>query len=139
MNSKTSTPSPDHSDAIKVNDLQHGDCVSTDQYECRVKGRLHNTRVREDPQKMYCGGIIFVDHAPSKVDVLHQVSLGSVYTVQFKELYEQEATEYSVSIKSYRGDNGVFKTQYFKDDTRKQKQLITLSGVVTHDQNGVAE
>ena len=71
MGSKISNPSSDHTDVIKGNDLQPGDCASTDQYECRVKERLHNTRGREDPKKMYCGGTIFMDHTTSKVDVLH--------------------------------------------------------------------
>ena len=66
---------PDHFDVIKDGDLLPGETVSTDQYECRVKGRLPNTRGREDPHKMYCGGTLFNDHASSKIDVYHQVSL----------------------------------------------------------------
>ena len=107
-----------------MNDLLPGYCASTDQYEFRLKGRLKNTRVKEDPQNMYCGGTIFVDHATSKIDVMHQVSLGASDIVRNKELYEQEAMKYGVTFKSYRGDNGVFKSQVFIDDIKKRHQLL---------------
>ena len=48
---KISTPNIKRSDVIKNSDLIPGDCVITDQYECRVKGRLTNTRGCEDPEK----------------------------------------------------------------------------------------
>ena len=93
MQSKTYKPSPTHSDVIKVNYLRPGDCISTDQDECRVKGMLPNTRGKEDPQNMFCGGTIFIDHAIAKVDMHHQASLGASDTVRCKELYEQEVME----------------------------------------------
>ena len=46
-----SVPDPEHADVIKDGDLLPGDTVSTDQYECRVRGRLPNTRCKEDPLK----------------------------------------------------------------------------------------
>ena len=69
--SKISTPDPDHADVIKENDLFPGDAVSTDQYECKIRGKLPNTRGKEDPQKMYCSGTLFSDHTSSKIDVFH--------------------------------------------------------------------
>ena len=72
---------PDISDVIKVDDLLPGDAVSIDQYECRVKGWLPNSRGKEDPHKMYCGGTLFVDHASGMVQVYHQTSLGTSDTV----------------------------------------------------------
>jgi len=91
INSKTSHPDPDHSDVIKEGDMMPGDTVNTDQYECRVKKMLPNTRWRKDPQKMYCGGTLFNDHGSSKIDVFHQVSLGASDTGRSKNLYEQQA------------------------------------------------
>ena len=44
IGSKTSVPNPKHSDVIKEGDLMPGDTVSMNQYECRVKCRLPNTR-----------------------------------------------------------------------------------------------
>ena len=40
---------------------------------------------------------------------------------------------------SYRGDNGVYKYNAFKEDIVKRKQTLTLSGVEMHGQNGTAE
>ena len=85
---QTSTPNPDHADVIKDDDLLPGDTVSTDQYECRIRGRFSNTRGKEDPQNMYCGGTLFSDHASSKIDVFHQVSLVASDTVRSKNEYE---------------------------------------------------
>ena len=116
-----------------------GDCVSTDQYECRVKGSLPNTRGREDPQKIYCGGTLFNDHASSKIDVYHQVSLGASDTVRSKHDYEQRADEVGVKVIKYRGYNGVYKSKEFKEDLNLRRQTISYSGVDIHGQNGVAE
>ena len=66
LNSKVSYPDSEHSDVIKDGDLIQRDCVSTDQYECSVKGRLLNIRGRGDHQKIYCGGSFFNDHTSSK-------------------------------------------------------------------------
>ncbi len=93
-----------NSDVIKEGDLMPGDTVSTDQYECRVRGRLLNTRGKEDPLKMFCGGTLFNDHVSSKIDVFHQVSLGASDTIMSKKLYEQQAAEMDINILTYKGD-----------------------------------
>ena len=85
-----------------------GDCVSSDHFECRVKGRFPHNIDKEDPDLMYRGGILFVDHASNYISVHHQVSRGErgeggADTVRSKELYEQEAAEYGVYVISYRG------------------------------------
>ena len=77
MASTTESTNPEYFDVIKDGHLSPGDTVSTDQYEFSVKGRLPNTRGREDPAKMYCGDTLFNDHASSNIDVYHQVSLGA--------------------------------------------------------------
>ena len=56
---------------------------------------------------MYCGVTIFVDHSSVRIDVHHQVVLGSSDTIRNKELYEQDDFEVGVEIKNYRGDTGV--------------------------------
>ena len=137
--SKMSVPDPDHAEVIKDGDLVPGVCVSTDQYECRIKGRLPNTRGKEDPQKIYCGGTLFSDHASSKIEMYHQVSLGATDTVRSKNLYEQEAAEVGVKISSYKGDNGVYKSKEFREDLLARQQTMAYLGVGVHGQNGVAE
>ena len=64
-----------HSDVIKYCDLLPGDCVSTDQFECRVKKRLPGSKIKEDLSNMYSGGTIFVDNASSTIIIYNQVSL----------------------------------------------------------------
>ena len=44
-----------------------------------------------------------------------------------------------VKVKTYHGDNGVFKAKAYKEDIEKIHQEMTYSGVGAHGQNGVAE
>jgi len=113
LNTSTSIPNPAHTDVVKNGYLLPGNCVSTDQYECRVKGRLPNTKEKEDPQKMLCGGTFFVDHASGLIIIYNQVSLGTSDNIRSKEQYEMKACEFGITVKIYRGDNSVYKTKYF--------------------------
>jgi hypothetical protein len=110
LQNRIGSPNVEHTEVIKNEHLLHGDCISTDQYECRVKGRLPNSRGKEDPDKIYSGGTVFVDHASGVIKIHHQVSLGASDTIRSKELHELWASEHGVSVKSYRGDNGVYQS-----------------------------
>ena len=77
-------------------------------YTCRVKGRLTNTRGQEDLAKIYCGGTLFNDHASSKIDVYHQVSLGASNTIRSKGLYKQQAEEVEVNFFTHTEETTVF-------------------------------
>ena len=79
----------EHTNVIKKEDLQPGECVSTDQYGCRVKGRLPYTKGKEDPHKMYCGGTLFIDHTSGYVSIFTRVYLGAADTVRSKETYDR--------------------------------------------------
>ena len=87
-------PTVAHCDVIKRDNLLPGDCVSTDQFECRIKGCLPSSRSKEDPQKMYCGGTVFAGHASAVIKTFNQVSLGASYTIRSKELNELWDSEY---------------------------------------------
>ena len=91
----------DHTDVINNECLLYGDYTSIDQCECRVKGRLPNSRGKEDPEKN-CSGKFFVDHASGVIKTHDQVSLGASETTRSKDLHELWASENRVSIKSYR-------------------------------------
>ena len=99
------TLSPTKTHTIKAEDLQPCDCVSSDQFECRVKGRLAHNKGKEDTDHMYCGDTIFVDYTSDHINVYHQVSLGGIYTVRSKYLHELQTEEFGVGFKNYRGDN----------------------------------
>ena len=139
MKNNNNVPNKEHTNVIKDGDLLPGDCVSTDQFECRVKGRLLGSKGKEDPSKMYSGGTVFVDHASSTIIIYNQVSLGASDTVRSKEIYELWAAKHGVSMKCYRGGNRVYKTKMFKEDLALKHQKMSYSGVGAHGKKWVAE
>jgi hypothetical protein len=124
---------------VKKGELKPGMSISTDQYECRIRGRLPHTKGKEDPLKMYSGGTLFVDHASGLIRVYNQVSLGASDTLTSKHAFELEGEAAGHTIRHYHGDNGVYKCKEFKDDLNTRHQVMTYSGVGVHGQNGVAE
>ena len=69
----------------------------------------------------------------------HQVTFSAEETVQAKLAYERELENYNHNVKHYHADNGIFKSQEFKDSISIRGQKITFSGVGAHHQNGKAE
>lgn len=132
-------PIPSQEMALQRGDLQPGDCISMDQYESTVRGRLPHTAGREPWFHRYVGGTLFVDHASGFVKVYHQSSLGAPDTIRSKRKFEQEAGLSNISVKRYHGDNGIFKSAEFKEETTQLGQAISFSGVGAHHQNGKAE
>ena len=92
----------------------------TDQYECRIKEWLPYTKGKEEPYKIYCGGIVFIDHNSGHVSIYNQVSLGAADTVLSKEIYEGEADDLGITIEQYHGDNRVYTSKMFTDDLEKK-------------------
>ena len=127
LQSVEKTPNPEHTNAVKKGDLQPGVCVSTDQYECRVKGGLPCIKGKEDPHIMYCGGTLFIDHVSGHVSVLNQLSLGAADTVRSKEIYEEQEADMGISIKQYYGDNGVYTSKVFTENLEKRHQTMSYS------------
>ena len=119
--------------------LQPGDCVSLDQYESSIPGRLPHTYGKEKKDDQYNGGTLFIDHASSMVFIQHQVSLHTGETLQAKHKFEQLAREYGVTIKAYHADNSPFGNADFIRSIEDNGQTIKFSGVGAHHQNGVAE
>ena len=53
---------------IKREHLSPGDCVSLDQYESSIRGRLPpQTKGKECTDEQYTGGTLFVDHASGMI------------------------------------------------------------------------
>jgi transposase InsO family protein len=73
------------------------------------------------------------------VKVYHQSNLAAPDTVQSKRKFEQEAGLSNASITRYHGDNGIFQSAKFKEETTELGQVISFSGVGAHHQNGKAE
>ena len=137
--SKRSKPNPEKTNLLRAEDVNPGDCVSMDQYESSVRGRLPHTRGRERSHNRYRGGTLFFDHASTKIFVRHQVDLGAYSTVDSKHSVERESLLSGVTIKRYHTDNGIFTANEFERALCEDFQGIRFSGVGAHHQNGVAE
>ena len=124
---------------LKTNHLSPGDCVSLDQYQSTIPGRLEHTYGKEKKEERYTGGTIFVDHASGLMYLQHQVSLRVGETLKAKHAFEQMARDFSVSIKTYHADNMPFGNGEFIRSIEDSGQSIKFSGVGAHHQNGVAE
>jgi hypothetical protein len=130
---------PEFDMAIRKEDLHPGDCVSVDQYVCKVPGRLKHGFGKGKASTNYNGGTIFVDHASSYISVHHQVSLQIGETLQQKHRFERHGKNNGVRIRQYHADNHPFESADFLSDLEIQNQSISYSGVGAHHQNGVAE
>jgi hypothetical protein len=130
---------PNKHQLLKKGHLRPGQCISVDQYESSVRGRLPHTKGRERYGNKYVGGTIFADHASRYVACHHQVSLAGSDTVISKRLFERMAKENGVKIERYHADNGHFVGQEFRKALQDCNQPMDLSGVGAHFQNGAAE
>lgn len=124
---------------LKTNHLFPGQVVSIDQYESTVRGRLPNTKGREPDSEKFCGGTIGVDHASSFIFHRNQVSLRASDTITTKRIWDRFAHSCGVSLRHFQCDNGVFRSDEFKQAIQRANQSLSFSGVGAHHQNGVAE
>ena len=113
--------------------------IFVNHYQSTLKGRLPNTFGKESTSNKYCGGIIFVDSTTGLTRIYHLVSLRAGDTLRHKNQFEQEASEFGVSIQGYNGNSGIFACEEWKNDFKLKRQSYNLCGVGAHHQNGVAE
>ena len=105
-----------------------------------MRGRRSGTFGREHWSEKFYGGTLFYDHASGCIFVKHQVSLGATDTIRSLKSVVQEAMQCGVEIKKIRTDNGSDLTsQEFCEQLESNKQVMELSAVGAHHQNGVAE
>ena len=86
----------------------------------------------------FCGGTLFCNHASTRLFNVNQVMLSGPETIDATRQFEREAASCGVEIKSYRTDNGIFKSKAFKESLGDD-QNITKSAIGAHHQNGAAE
>ena len=125
--------------SLKLNKLEPGDLVFSDQYESRLEGRQFTARGHTLSSQKYRGGTLFCDTASGKVSVIHQVGLTGPETVQAKLQFEREAASVGVLIREYCTNNGIYTSKEFNSELLVKVQGIKHSGVGGHHQNGVAE
>jgi hypothetical protein len=124
---------------LKMNKLEPGDLVFSDQYESRLEGRQFTSRGHSLSSQKFRGGTLFCDAATGKVSVVHQVGLTGTETVQAKLQFEREAAAVGVFVKDYCTDNGVYTSKEFGSELLSKGQGIKHSGVGGHHHNAVAE
>ena len=125
--------------ALKMNQLEPGDLVFSDQYESPLLGRQFSARGNDLTTQKFRGGTIFCDAASGKLTVVHQVGLTGTETVQAKLRFEREAAAVGVHVRAYCTDNGVYTSKEFVAELASKGQGIKHSGVGGHHHNGVAE
>jgi hypothetical protein len=137
---KGSTLVKDSSEGIlKMNKLDPGDLVFSDQYESPLLGRQFSARGNSLTTQKFRGGTIFCDAASGKLTVIHQVGLTGTETVQAKLRFEREAAGVGVQVRDYCTDNGIYTSKEFATELSSKGQGIKHSGVGGHHHNGVAE
>ena len=124
---------------IKGGDLFLGNRVSIDQYSSTPRGRLTTGFGKAPVNDIYGRGTMFVDHVSGCIRVEHQVSICASDTIAAKRRFERLLDDRSVTVCSYRADNGIFNAMEFEEEIKKAEQGITFSGLGAQHQNGVAE
>ena len=71
--------------------------------------------------------------------VYNQESLNAEETIRSKHEFERDAIRHGVPILGYRADNGIYRSEKFRDDLKQFGQTIQYCGVGAHHHNGVAE
>jgi hypothetical protein len=88
---------------IRASDLNPGDCVSIDQYESLVRGRIRGSKGRKTFGNSNIGATIFYDHAGKFIRCIQQTPVSN--TIVAKNIFEREAKLYGICISSYHRDN----------------------------------
>ena len=121
-------------------DLSPGQRASVDHFICSVKGRRLESAGKTKDEKMYSGGIVFVDHASDFVFVDFCISPNSHESLRSKENYEGMCREFGVVPQGYLTDNGrAFTSHEFTASLSSLHHSSSLSGVGAHHSNGKAE
>ena len=123
---------------LKVSCLRHGESISCDHIESRLKGRTY-TSYEKTTSDQYVGGCIFVDHMSGYIHVEHQLGFSSSETIRATLNFEQLALDNGVLIQSHLADNGIFKSIDFVSHIRQNYQRIKYCGSNAHHKNGIAE
>ena len=125
--------------AIRTPQDDHpGACVSVDQLVSSQPGLLAQLSGHLTRRRVTCA-TIFKDHFSDFIFCHLQCSSGHEETLSAKWSFERFARDCSVTISSYRADNGRFAEQAFRDECDLQQQSISFCPVGAHHQNGIAE
>ena len=139
MRSKRDKASDNKEKVLSKDVLIPGQKVSMDHFVVTTPGRQFNSRGRDSIDKMFKGGVIFVDHASGYVFVEPVINFTAGEALRAKRAFEADMESMGVTVLNYHTDNGVFTAATYQDEIAKTTQGMTLSGVGAHHQNAVAE
>ena len=125
---------------LKREQLIRGQKIFSDQFvSLTEKGRNYNDKGQQRSNLNYVGGTIFVDAATGYMSVKHQVSFTGGETSTSMLDFEREARNLGIAVKGYNTDNGVYTCKEILQKLETNAQILSLSGVSAHHQNGPAE
>ena len=108
-----------------INTTEPGDLIHMDQAESTNPCRPFTFSGRNSKNKIHIV-TIFVDGISKKVFAAFQRSTGASETIKSKPEVEVEANSSKVGIKSFREDNGIFKSRKFIADIVDKDQRISF-------------
>ena len=115
-----------------------GDLIHMDQAVSSVPGRMLTASGK--PSKKECTVIsFFIDSMSNKIYVEFQEGSTAKETISSKIRVERDAGTHYVKFKSFRADNGIYKSKAFHTHIEELGQTINFCAVGAHHQNGVAE
>jgi len=97
---------------VKGNIKHPGDLVHMDQAQSSTPGRPLTYSGNNSKEKVFFV-TVFVDSVSKKVFCEFQHSTGTAETIKAKKNMEREAKACGVQVKSFRADNGIFKSTEF--------------------------
>jgi anaerobic ribonucleoside-triphosphate reductase len=112
--------------------------VSYDQFESSVSGYKAQQTGKRTTER-YNHRSVFVNHACRYVYLQLNHSTGGTEAKSAKHNFERIAKESGVQIKAYRAENGIFAKREIASSAAAQNHILTLCGVGSHHQNGIAE
>jgi hypothetical protein len=98
---------------LKMNKLEPGNLVFSDQYGSPLLGRQFSACGNDLTVQKICGVTIFCNAASSKLTVIHQVGLTGTETVQAKLHFKCEVTAAKFEVHAYCTNNGVYLQRIF--------------------------
>ena len=118
--------------------LEPGEMIAVDQLISAQPGLVPQERGSMTRARIWAA-TIFVDFATRYVYVALMRDQSGEATLEAKAAFEHHCATRDVRPKHYRGDNGRFAEQSFKDAVKELGQSISFCGVGDHHQNGIAE
>lgn len=115
-----------------------GEVVSVDQMISATPGLIAQMTGWPCKARYKCA-TVFMDQASDYSYVVIQKGTSADETVEAKMVFERFASDNGIKIQHYHADNGVFKTNQWKNHCMERGQGFSFAGVNAHHQNGRAE